>query len=143
MSYNNADPLRRPRMPSSEISFDREGIANLLHTNLLKVPKYQRELKWEEEHVRELFNDIENAIADQQPEYFLGSIVISKGGSDRPDIVDGQQRLATASILLSSIRDYYVNSGDVENAFHVENKFLLDKNPVTNEFSPRLHLAHP
>jgi len=87
-------------MPSSEISFDREGIANLLHASLLKVPKYQREFKWEEEHVRELFNDIENAIADPQPEYFLGSIVISKGGSERPDIVDGQQRLATVSISI-------------------------------------------
>ncbi len=128
-------------MPSSEISFDREGIANLLHTSLLKVPKYQREFKWEEEHVRELFNDIENAIADQQPEYFLGSIVISKGGSERPDIVDGQQRLATVSILLAAVRDYYVNSGDVENAFHVENKFLLDKNPVTKDVSPRLQLG--
>lgn len=126
---------------SSEITFDREGIANLLHGGLFKVPKYQREFKWENDHVRELFDDIENAIADPQPEYFLGSIVISKGSSERPDIVDGQQRLASISILLAAIRDHYVDSGDTENAFHVENKFLLDKNPVTKEVTPRLQLG--
>ncbi len=128
-------------MPSSEITFDREGVANLLHTGLFNVPKYQREFKWEEDHVRELFDDIENAIADQQPEYFLGSIVISKGASERPDIVDGQQRLASVSILLAAVRDYYVNSGDSENAIFVESKFLLDKNPVSKEVAPRLRLG--
>jgi hypothetical protein len=128
-------------MPSSEITFDREGIGNLLHTGLFKVPKYQREFKWEEDHVRELFEDIENAIADQQPEYFLGSIVISKGDSDRPEIVDGQQRLASISILLAAVRDYYVANGDLENALYYESNFLLEKNPVTKEVAPRLKLG--
>jgi Protein of unknown function DUF262/Protein of unknown function (DUF1524) len=126
---------------SSEIVFDREGIANLLHTGLFNVPKYQREFKWEEDHVRELFDDIENAIVDQQPEYFLGSIVVSKTASDRPDIVDGQQRLASISILLASMRDYYVGINDLENAFFIENRFLLDKNPVTKDVTPRLRLG--
>lgn len=128
-------------MPTSEITFDREGIGNLLHTGLFSVPRYQREFKWEEDHVRELFEDIENAIADQQPEYFLGSIVISKGDSDRPEIVDGQQRLASISILLAAVRDYYVGSGDLENAIYYESNFLLEKNPVTKELAPRLKLG--
>ena len=46
-----------------EIRFDRAGIANLLQTGLYQVPRYQREFKWEGDHVHELFQDIENAIA--------------------------------------------------------------------------------
>src|ERR1700734_691007 len=128
-------------MSSSEITFGRDGIANLLHTGRFMVPKYQREFKWEEDHVRELFDDIENAIADKQPEYFLGSIVISNADSERPDIVDGQQRLATITILLASIRDYYVLSGDQENALYVELEYLFEKNPVTKGITPRLKLG--
>jgi uncharacterized protein with ParB-like and HNH nuclease domain len=126
---------------SSEITFGREGIANLLHTGFYNVPKYQREFKWEADHVRELFADIENAINDEQSEYFLGSIVISNAGTERPDIVDGQQRLASISILLAAIRDYYIGSSDAENALHVEQKFLREKNPVTKDTNPRLKLG--
>ena len=124
-----------------EITFHREGIANLLHTGLYSVPKYQREFKWEADHVRELFQDVENAIVDGQAEYFLGSIVVSNVGSDRPDIVDGQQRLASISIFFAAIRDYYIESGDKENALYYEHKFLLEKNPVTKEVKPRLKLG--
>jgi uncharacterized protein with ParB-like and HNH nuclease domain len=127
-------------MPS-EITFNREGIANLLHTGRFTVPKYQREFKWEEDHVRELFEDIENAMADEEPEYFLGSIVISSADSDRPQIVDGQQRLATISILMACIRDHYVGSGDLENAQHMEREFLFEKDPVTKDITPRLKLS--
>ena len=128
-------------MAASEITFGREGIANLLRTGRFKVPKYQREFKWESDHIRELFDDIENAIADDEPEYFLGSIVTSNEDSDRPEIVDGQQRLATISILLAAIRDYYVTSGDPENALHVEREYLLQKDPVTKAVTPRLQLG--
>lgn len=129
------------KVGSAEITFDRQGIGNILHTNLLSVPKYQREFKWEVDHVRELFDDIENALSDQQPEYFLGSIVISKGDSERPDIVDGQQRLATVSIFLAAVRDYYSSLSDSDNTNLVELDFLLKKNPVTRENTPRLKLG--
>jgi hypothetical protein len=128
-------------MAASEITFGREGIANLLRTGRFKVPKYQREFKWESDHIRELFDDIENAIADEEPEYFLGSIVTSNEDSDSPEIVDGQQRLATISILLAAIRDHYVTSGDQENALHVEREYLLQKDPVTKAVTPRLQLG--
>jgi hypothetical protein len=125
----------------SEITFEREGIANLLHIGLYSVPKYQREFKWEEDHVKELFQDIENAIVDGQPEYFLGSIVLSNASAERPDIVDGQQRLASISIFFAAIRDYYITAGDTENAAYYEQRFLLEKNPVTKDITPRLRLG--
>jgi len=126
---------------ASEITFTREGIANLLHTGRFTVPKYQREFKWEEDHVRELFEDIENALEEEEPEYFLGSIVISSSDPERPEIVDGQQRLATISILMAAIRDYYDSSGDEETARYVEKEYLFEKDPVSKEITPRLKLS--
>ena len=74
-----------------------QGIAHMLSDRNWAVPRYQRAYKWEEKQVSDLFNDIENAIQETQAEYFVGTIVVAKGSPDRPEIVDGQQRLATAS----------------------------------------------
>ncbi len=74
------------------------------------VPPYQRPYAWTTEHAGELLDDLLNylgtsdeAVEELNP-YFLGSIVLIKG--DRPDaqIVDGQQRLITLTILLAALR---------------------------------------
>jgi len=41
---------------------------------------------------------------DEMPPYFLGSIVLIKGDTPDAEVVDGQQRLTTLTILLASIR---------------------------------------
>ncbi len=76
-----------------------------------RIPSYQRPYAWTTEQAGELFNDLLNAcpetgdIQDAAP-YFLGSIVLIKD-PQRPeaDVVDGQQRLTTLTILLSALRD--------------------------------------
>ncbi len=75
------------------------------------IPNYQRPYAWTTEEAAELFDDLLIAmdngtkpIKDLNP-YFLGSIVLIKEEST-PDaqVVDGQQRLVTLTILLSAIR---------------------------------------
>lgn len=75
------------------------------------IPNYQRPYAWTNEEASELFDDLlvamENGnkpIKDLNP-YFLGSVVLIKE-ENVPDaqIVDGQQRLVTLTILLSAIR---------------------------------------
>ena len=77
-----------------------------------KIPLYQRPYPWTTEQAEELFDDLisfigsdaSGAVDDLSP-YFLGSIVLIKDES-QPDawVVDGQQRLTTLTILLSSLR---------------------------------------
>ena len=75
------------------------------------IPPYQRPYAWGEEQVRELFTDIssalDEALSTKDPvTYFLGSIVlIKKPGSPNADVVDGQQRLTTLTILFAVLRD--------------------------------------
>lgn len=72
------------------------------------IPSYQRPYAWTTEEAGELFNDIKDFMdqqADDDP-YFLGSIVLIKNETDsRAEVIDGQQRLTTLTILLSVLLD--------------------------------------
>jgi uncharacterized protein with ParB-like and HNH nuclease domain len=74
------------------------------------IPLYQRAYAWTIEESEELFQDLiramgdaEEAIDDISP-YFLGSIVLIKGDEPDAQVVDGQQRLATLTMLLAALR---------------------------------------
>jgi hypothetical protein len=122
---------------SSEIGISREALANALKTYELSMDSNQRSYAWEKENVLELFQDLHNAIDDSDPEYFLGSIVVTRSEGH---VVDGQQRLATTMILLAAMRDYFVEVGDAGRAGDIETKFLFSKNFRTQEPIPRLTL---
>lgn len=68
------------------------------------VPDYQRDYSWSVSEVETLWLDIITSYK-QNSEYFMGTIVLKKDpfSSDVFDIVDGQQRLATFSILFSVV----------------------------------------
>ncbi len=78
--------------------------------SLFQVPDYQRPYSWEDEEVQALWEDIYDAFKDieSNPSYFLGSLITIKPGNNKyHDIVDGQQRLTTLTILFCVIRDLY------------------------------------
>jgi hypothetical protein len=76
------------------------------------IPDYQRPYAWGKEQALQLLDDLEGALArDTDEPYFLGSIVLVKAGSDpRAEVIDGQQRLTTLSILFAALRDLTDNS---------------------------------
>ncbi|ELY6246412.1 DUF262 domain-containing protein, partial [Cronobacter universalis] len=81
------------------------------------VPDYQRDYSWSPSEVETLWLDIITSYK-QGSEYFMGTIVLKKDdeSSDAFDIVDGQQRLATFSILFSVISclgDSFSNNPDI------------------------------
>ncbi|MEI1376888.1 DUF262 domain-containing HNH endonuclease family protein [Nostoc sp. UHCC 0926] len=74
------------------------------------IPAYQRPYAWTKDQASELLSDLlsflgdgSEAVTDANP-YFLGSIVLIKGDKREADVVDGQQRLTTLTILLSVLR---------------------------------------
>lgn len=100
-------------MDATGINFDLCGVANELKARLLAVPIYQRSYAWTSDEITEFWSDLRSAFAESSPEYFLGTIVLTRQGKPpRDTIIDGQQRLATTSILLAAIRDQYKGSGD-------------------------------
>lgn len=95
-----------------EISIQLDGISNVLKTRRFRVPAYQRSYAWEAEHVEALLTDVNDAIKSKEKEYFLGSIVVTGPVDRRYEVVDGQQRLTTVSLLISAIRDRFREEGD-------------------------------
>ena len=68
------------------------------------IPRYQREYTWKMDQWESLFNDIE----ENDPGYFLGSIICINQTTDtlavqRLEVVDGQQRLTTLSLLFAAL----------------------------------------
>ncbi|MBI3971299.1 MAG: DUF262 domain-containing protein [Chloroflexi bacterium] len=113
-------------MDSGRIRFSLRGIATELKERLLAVPVYQRSYAWKSDEVGEYWADLRSAFSENAPEYFLGTIVLTKStsASFRDTIIDGQQRLATTSILLAAIRDEFGNRGDSKRAEIVQHKYL-------------------
>lgn len=122
---------------TSKIGIGHEALANILKTQELSMDSNQRSYAWERENVKELFQDIQEAIADNEPEYFLGSIVVT---SSEGHVVDGQQRLATTAIFLAAMRDYLLENNDEERASVIERDYLFRRDFRTQELVSRLSL---
>jgi len=77
-----------------------------------KIPDYQRPYSWGTEQALQLLDDLEGSLdRDTDEPYFLGSIVLVKESiSPEADVIDGQQRLTTLSILLAVLRDLTTNT---------------------------------
>ncbi len=73
------------------------------------VPDYQRPYIWNEDEVEELWTDLMADYSNENTEdeeYLLGSfVVISRNRGSLYEIVDGQQRLVTLTLMLCAIRD--------------------------------------
>ena len=65
----------------------------------LAIPEYQRPYSWSVESTNTLFMDIYEAYKEGLSEYRLGSVILHKN-NEVYNIVDGQQRITTLSILL-------------------------------------------
>jgi uncharacterized protein with ParB-like and HNH nuclease domain len=92
-------------MAGIKFDFVTMGIGDLLKKGRLEVPPNQRSYAWEEQHILTLFQDINEAISAGDDDYFLGTIVLVQPERGLPTISDGQQRIATTTILLCRIRD--------------------------------------
>jgi len=86
------------------------------------IPAYQRAYSWEEAECKELFEDLKNAYhTNPKDGYFLGNIVIALSLEDknRLEVIDGQQRLITLTLLIKVLLAFDEVSTDLENAIRI------------------------
>src|SRR5579859_3316085 len=89
------------------------NIGELLGANeraRIRVPQFQRGYSWERKHIRDFWLDLatfqkESAVKGGPDKYFLGPIVVRAESKQEIWLLDGQQRLGTATILFSVLRD--------------------------------------
>lgn len=87
---------------------------------IYSVPRFQRDYSWTDEEWDDLWNDIENVLSPEgEPSHYMGYLVLQSQDSKYFDIIDGQQRLTTLSIIvlavLSNIQRLIESGEDAEN----------------------------
>ena len=128
-------------MPS--IGFEKETLGKILRNRVgLKVPRNQRSYKWEDDHVKDLFDDLNTSITSKSAEYFLGSVIIvadvKKGTIE---VYDGQQRLATTAMIIGRIRDFIHSTLRDEKEAQTITGQMLISNERRGVVIPKLRLS--
>lgn len=78
---------------------------------VFEIPHYQRPYDWTQKETEDLIADVEEAMGNAKEvsgisPYFLGSIVLIKQPENpKSEVVDGQQRLTTLTIMFSVLRE--------------------------------------
>lgn len=108
----------------------------------IRVPEWQRSYSWDSPRVEIFWSDLLNFsgrypdanINDQ--EYFLGALVIVDADGQQL-LLDGQQRLATATVLLSVVRDY-LDEYRRDAAGRIQQRYIADIDDATNSTTYKL-----
>ena len=113
-----------------------------------RVPPYQRDYSWSEEEWEDLWNDIVELQPDPESVHYMGALVV-EGSNDREFlIIDGQQRLATLSLLalavIARLQEMAAAGTDPEanaaRAQGLRDRFVGEKDPASLTESSRLYL---
>lgn len=87
------------------LSAEQKSLKTLFaNDNRYIIPYYQRHYSWTMEQCKQLYDDVMDAFESGTDSYFLGNIVLAEDEhDDKPEVVDGQQRLITLWLFLKSI----------------------------------------
>lgn len=101
-----------------------------------KIPIYQRNYAWKEPQIRQLIRDIYDYCGEKNKEkkYYIGTLVV------RPDkekntfeVIDGQQRLTTLSMLVAYLKKVSNNTQESEKT-ELENTITFQCRQVSTNF---------
>lgn len=85
------------------------------------IPRFQRAYSWEKNNYKEFFEDILNCLTIKDgkiiiDQYFLGTMLFvgdySENNASKIEVVDGQQRLTSITILFSALSDMFIKIGE-------------------------------
>ena len=76
-----------------------------------EIPKFQRDYSWETEHWDDLWQDIYPLNSDET-EHYMGYLVLQSSDNKNFQVIDGQQRLTTLSIIILSVLKCLIELSD-------------------------------
>ena len=100
------------------------------------IPPYQRPYKWDSEDAEKLIEDVYVSFRSKDQEYFIGSIICIKKEDGRYEVVDGQQRLITLTIIIKELANLIDEQAKKS---YLESKFLWT-DPIARK-SVHAHVA--
>ncbi len=108
-----------------ELTADKKSLKNLLAVaeQQFRIPPYQRPYAWTSDQVDDLWDDL---VANLGSGHFLGSVVLSSEDESRPQVIDGQQRLTTLMLLMSTLRDECHARGLTQQVQRIDRRLIAD-----------------
>jgi hypothetical protein len=122
----------------NELNANASTAGSLFASSIFEVPPFQREYSWTNDEVREFFSDIQGAL--DQDSYFLGLVIITEEKARR-QVVDGQQRIVTLSLLAAALYHEALKRGRDALADRIKADFLRSINYSTDQTDPRVVLT--
>lgn len=113
------------------------------------VPRFQRDYSWSENEWEDLWSDIQGILAPGgESAHYMGYLVLQSSDNRRFDIIDGQQRLTTLSLLVLAIlknldalvKDNIDSDQNRRRIEQLRNSYLGYLDPVTLVPLPKLTL---
>jgi len=134
--------------------------ANLLNTRdvnyldligngkVYRVPPFQRDYSWQEEQWDDLWNDLIDLRSKPIERHYMGALVVEAKTDREFRIIDGQQRMATLTLLalaaIDRLRAMAERGCDADanrqRAQNLRNKFVDEKDPASLVESSKLYL---
>jgi len=126
----------------SLVNYDVRPLSKLFSTtDSIDVPIFQRPYSWSSQYYVQFIDDLKRVIDEDLESYFIGSIFFKEKDAKQSNlIIDGQQRLATATILISVIRDMLFEIGD-DRVSDIETGFLKKRNLKTRDTYYKINLS--
>ena len=90
----------------------------------LVIPEYQRPYKWTAKNANQLLDDIEESKNANKEVYRVGTLILHHDENDNYNIVDGQQRTITFSLLLNALKQEsisFLNQNLSSNDYNLHN----------------------
>lgn len=110
----------------------------LISNSTFVVPPFQREYAWGEEEVKAFLNDIHGSLDEES--YFLGLVILTQEVNSL-QVVDGQQRLITLTLLATALYHEALRRDRRALADRIQSDFLRTINYETDETDPRVRLS--
>lgn len=115
---------------------------------IYRVPPYQRDYSWGEEQWEDLWHDIVHMLDARSERHYMGALVIEATSDREFLIIDGQQRMATLSILALAVIHHLEHleedtpdpEANRERARALRSRFIGEKDPASLMKSSKLFL---
>lgn len=118
------------------------NVGALFPATRFTVPIYQREYAWTLSEVKDFWSDLQAALSsgDSTESYFLGLLILTDEHG-RQQVVDGQQRILTLTLLIAALRNQAKAAGRAALADKLQSDFLYAVNYESDELEPRIKLS--
>lgn len=120
------------------MSFDahEEKVMGLFNRKVYSIPRNQRRYVWNTDNWQELYDDVQSVVNGLLQSHFIGSIVLKEdpifNGLPHYSVIDGQQRIITLSIFLSSIM-FWMKKKNMNSDFNGTIPYLIAKDDKAND----------